>query len=152
MGRGGPEDGPGGSGPRAAPWSSSPGAEDRGLSLQSDLGRGRAAPRVSGRSCGKPGLLAPSWRSVPRFYFDKSVMYGVVASDYKYCPVGDGGRGPLLFLGSQSSQQLGSTDPRSIVRRQLRGEEGPKRDLQGLWAARPLGSPGPVARQRVRVW
>lgn len=106
MGRGGPEDGPGGSGPRAAPWSSSPGAENRGLSLQSDPGRGRAAPRVSG-SCGKPGLLAPSWRSVPQFYFDKSVMYGVVASDYKYCTAGDGGRGPLLFLGSQSSQQLG---------------------------------------------
>lgn len=98
-GGGGPEDGPGGSGPRAAPWSSSPGEEDRGLSLRSDPGRGRAAFRGSG-SCGEPGLLAPSWRPVPRFYFDKSGhVWGCGL------PVGDGGRCPLLFLGPQSSQQ-----------------------------------------------
>ena len=58
--------------------------------------------------------------------------------------LGTAGAAPCSSWVHSLPSNSGSTDPRSTVRRQLR-EEGPKQDLQGLWAARPHGSPGPVA-------
>lgn len=142
----GPEDGPGGSGPRAAPWSSSPGEEDRGLSLRSDPGRGRqrsgAVEAAASRACSRPAGV-----QCLGFILINLVMYGAVAS-----LLGTAGAAPCSSWVPSLPSNLGSTDPRFTVRRQLRGEEGPKRDRQGLWASRPHGSPGPVARQRLIVW